>query len=113
MNYYHIEFFYPGPYVGFPGDDEESIAASRVNHRADDKVAEAANKIGVEMVHAYAWPDGSLYKFFRCNLEINDLRQALNKELKKDDMAVAGIWVENAEKEHWNKTLKECFDEKL
>lgn len=66
MNYYDIEFgYYPCPTVNCPGPDEQSWEASAANMAADKLVEEAAKQHGIEMMHAYSWPDGSLYKHIR------------------------------------------------
>ena len=90
MKYYDIEFgYYPGPYCGNPGPDRLSHDASAANIAADELVEQAAEANGIEMMHAYSWPDGSLYKYIRTDkaLTLDDLKRifTITAELERPD----------------------------
>jgi len=65
MHYYQLSFYYPGPTVNIPSDSECSRDASQANFDADDAISLRVKTAKLEMRHAYAWPDGSLYKYIR------------------------------------------------
>lgn len=65
-------------------DDSESLEANQALSRAE-KVVEAraliAKQSGIEMIHGYSWPDGSLYKYIRLETQkgIEDDHRKLRK----------------------------------
>lgn len=61
LKYASLEFQYSGATSFMPGN-RESDTALRIAEKAVDR---AAVELGVEMVHEYSWPDGSLYRVIR------------------------------------------------
>lgn len=60
-NYASLEFMYSGATSWHPGN-READSALRIAELAIDR---AARDCGVEMIHEYSWPDGSLYRVIR------------------------------------------------
>jgi hypothetical protein len=100
MPYYYIEFCYPGPYANFP--DKTTEDACKANADADRMVEEkAAAEAGLEMRHAYSWPDGSLCKYIKTQKKTTDA------EFRKIfDESSRGIVVSRATPEFDFQTLK-------
>jgi len=81
MKIWQVSFYYPGPYCGNPDDSEESLAASDRCFAAESIIRKALDSQGLTHTHAYAWPDGSLYRFV--------LTQDMTKEALLDLLAQA------------------------
>lgn len=62
MNYFTIEFYYPGPYDSIPGFNRE---ADNRNGEAEKDAYELLMVAGYDARHEYSWPDGSLYLVIR------------------------------------------------
>jgi hypothetical protein len=73
MNYYSFSFHYPGPYVNFPGPDEETRSAW--DH--DTNIESLLKSTGLDFRHEYSWTDGSCYKFVMSELDINAVRSVV------------------------------------
>lgn len=68
--YYRLSFWYDGPTSFMPDSStDEGVQAQAANIAADRRVTYLARKAGLEMIHAYAWPDGSLFKTVRTEKE--------------------------------------------
>lgn len=82
LRYYHVGFSYPGPKGNVPGAivDGAEVAGphDKALYSAMKIIMEAAAGASIEMIHAYAWPDGSCYKFIRSPLEAETLQQRLD-----------------------------------
>jgi hypothetical protein len=91
MQYASLDFTYTGPYSNHPDGSPEANKALTI---ADRAVHEAATERGVEMVHEYLWPDGSLYKMIRVPTEPH--REAILIMRRADEIAKAfGVGVTN------------------
>jgi hypothetical protein len=69
-NYFNVSFSYQGPTVNIIGEDEFSDRASDAVQKADHIVTDKLKGAGVKFKHAYAWPDGSLYKYVMTDLAV-------------------------------------------
>ena len=108
MKYYMIDFGYDGP-IG----DCEDIDASKANCDADKKVHVAAKALGFNMLHAYSWPDGSLYKYMMSDLSIQELKAAFDSQLNDSGVSANSITERHADEDPYKayyKTLKEYFE---
>lgn len=83
-SYWQLSFNYSeGPWVGNPGDDEHSRAASRALSEAENVVEYALLKLGIEHRHTYSWPDGSIFYAIRTQeKDISRLVHLINQEMK-------------------------------
>lgn len=92
MKYYSVGFSYPRQTNSDgSGDDEEDAQASRDLWEAEDVLDSVFSSLGLESVHEYSWPDGSLYKFIRTNfMTASELRGLLHAVLLKHHMSVSG-----------------------
>ena len=78
-SYYSVGFNYPGPHDNVPHDS--TIAAQHNNWAAECAVEQACEILGLGCKHENSWPDGSLYKWIRCNLSEDALREVINAVL--------------------------------
>lgn len=109
MKYYMIDFDYDWPSCGIIPDKESSLA----NRKADIKVNAAAKRLGINMLHAYSWPDGSLYKYIKTELSADEVRMALDSQLYDSGVSVNSITERSGDEDPYkaySKTLKEYFD---
>lgn len=84
MNYYDLDFYYPGPY-GDPEDKEANQAlqdAKKIISKIADQLAPE-----ISILHAYSWPDGSLFKYARAEEHI-DIQTRMNQILQGTGLTV-------------------------
>ena len=77
MNYFILEFDYPGPRVNSPGDDDVSRAASIALENAIKYAEYLLGQGNIKNKHAYAWTDGSLYRYLESPKQNAELWQDL------------------------------------
>lgn len=112
-NYYTIEFLYPGPRVRILGDNDEgtNVACQALINAC--KIVENILKQKFEFIHAYSWPDGSLYYTVKTELPKEDLQIILEDLFKNTDICVSTVYIEPDE-DTWNvmdkTTVKSTFD---
>ena len=112
MNYFHFEFNYDGSIVNIVSDNDATHKASADLSAASNKAKEALNNLNIENLHAYAWPDGSLYRFVRTEMEENELWKAVNQALP-EGVRISRIYSASADDDPHKmncKTLEEYFN---
>lgn len=84
MTYYNVGFKYVGPRVNILGDDDDpaTLAADKALREAEKMLSDALAAADIDFRHAYAWPDGSLYKFVRTERSQTDLISDIELALK-------------------------------
>jgi len=113
--YFNVSFSYQGPCVNIIGEDEASNRASDACQKADHIVTDTLKGASVRFKHAYAWPDGSLYKYVMTDLDQPELRQQLNKLFENSEVSISTIYESKPEDDPWKcgiKTVAEYFEEK-
>ena len=79
MNYFMVQFGYDGPTSNFT----EGVAADEACQTASDEAEAILQDIpGIEIAHAYGWPDGSCYKYARGKMTERELYQEASKRLQ-------------------------------
>lgn len=59
---------------------------------ADSTVEKLLKEAGVNSKHAYGYPDGSLYKYIKTDLDEEQLRQTLEKIFQGTDIRISQIY---------------------
>ena len=81
LYYYTVEFQYRGPYCG--PDPEASPDACEALDSAETLVEQTLNRLKVEWVHQYSWPDGSMYKMVRSKHSADVIKTAIDFRLEE------------------------------
>jgi hypothetical protein len=112
MNYFQLGFGYVGSIVTIVSENKATHKASVELEAAIQKVMEALDAIEVEHLHAYAWPDGSLYRFIRTEMGEQELCTKINEALG-EGLCIEDVYVQSPEKDPYKgncNTLEEYFE---
>ena len=104
FTYCLVDIYYPGPYVNSPENDKETLNAW--DHETAVEALLRANKI--DWSHAYSWPDGSCYKYVRCE-SISDIKGRLNKAFEGTEYRVNRVTEYPFHTLHNGRVLAEIF----
>lgn len=96
MNILSLRFEYDGPKDGNPDDSEESMAAQKALSSAEKIVEEALTSLDLNWKHQYCWPDGSLLKWVKTDLDEKELQALLTATLP-DDVQISNIRIDDPE----------------
>ena len=92
MAYFIVEFSYTGPRVNIISDNKATDDASDALIAADQLVMDKLQlEQGIQCKHAYSWPDGSLYKYVKTDLEQEQLTQLLNRVFEGSGIQVTSV----------------------
>jgi len=87
MSYYSVSFGYRGPTSNFPTEkpDGSRSDASLALSNADAVCEAALKELELEFLHAYAWTDGSLYKYVKDPRSKEELHRLLASVLSDSE----------------------------
>jgi len=112
MNYFSAEFGYSGSVVNIVSENEATKRADADLTKAIQEVEGALDRAGVEHLHAYAWPDGSLYRFIRTELDWPELHDKISAELG-ENLNLLSVYNKNPSDNPYKfgcPTLKDYFE---
>jgi len=83
MPFYSVSFGYGGPKTNFPHENEDGSMsdASKVCFAADDVCEKLGKKLGLNLLHQYSFPDGSLYKYVKDERTAAEVKALLSSAL--------------------------------
>lgn len=85
FKYYQVSFcYFPSHAVNILGDDPDSKLAFTTNWKAADRVDAIAEEHGIQIRHAYSWPDGSLEKYVYTDKTPKEIEAIFRAEEEKD-----------------------------
>lgn len=79
VNYFSISFAYKGRKCNFPIDEDHDPSLKLL--AAEKAVEKLFETLKIDFLHEYSWPDGSLYKYVRTELDSETLKSKLCSQL--------------------------------
>jgi hypothetical protein len=67
-----------------PSDSPDCLEASDNNFKASDQFKDILGNLKLVNAHAYAWPDGSLYRYVEFDGTAEDLHQLITDQIPED-----------------------------
>jgi hypothetical protein len=113
MSYYSVSFRYYGPKTNFPCEKPDGTMsdASKACFEAEDICEGACKKLGLNYLHEYSFPDGSIYKYVKDSRSAAKLKELLSG-LLPEGVAVNDVLEVSPTNDPWKggvKTIEEYF----